>query len=310
MKIGVVIPVYNPPEIFKDVLNALFSQTIYIAQIVLIDSSPKDSIVNISKWCAHNQNIKLTYTKIKPEEFDHGRTRNLGVQMLEDCDTAIFITQDVVLESNCIENMIEFLVQNEIGAAYARQIPRYGCTEIERIEREFNYPANSKINNSYLQTIENVFFSNACSAVKLDVFWAVGGFPERVIFAEDMIFATSLLKAGYATGYCSEALARHSHPLNFKENLKRYFDMGVMHSLFKNELPLNTNSRRGLEFVKTGFAYLIKYKPSQLFRFFSSVLGKFLGYKLGLIHVLLPKKLIIKITNNKAYWTFHYEELC
>lgn len=300
MKIGVIIPIYNPPQLFEDVLNALFSQTIHISQIVMIDSSPRDGKVNLSKW--HAQNSKLTYRKIKPEEFDHGRTRNLGVQMLENCDIAIFITQDVVLESNCIEKMIKFLEQNEIGAVYARQIPREGCTEIERSEREFNYPSNSKINNSFPHSVENVFFSNACSAVKIDVFWVIGGFPERVIFAEDMIFATRLLKEGYATGYCSEALVKHSHPFNFKDNLKRYFDMGVMHSQFKNELPLASNTQRGLEFIIYGFKYLLKHKPTELLNFVLSVIGKLLGYRLGRSYLHIPKFLQLRLTNNRSYW--------
>ncbi|KLU64369.1 glycosyl transferase family 2 [Desulfosporosinus acididurans] len=302
MKIGVIIPIFNPPDIFEEVLDALLVQTVAISQVVLIDSSDMAYENQTFIRSKLDNKIKVIYEKIRPFEFDHGATRNLGAKLLGDSEIAVFLTQDAIIQDNCIEELVTFIERNNLSAAYARQIPRDGCSILERVEREFNYPEGSKINRLQPSTIEEVFFSNTCSAVRLKTFWKLGGFPEKIIFAEDMIFASRLLKAGYSTGYCSEAIVKHSHTIDFKENLKRYFDMGVMHRIFKDELPIRSSTKKGLCFVKKGIGFCLKNQPQDLMGFSINTLAKFIGYQLGKRYLLFPIALNIKLTKNRAYW--------
>lgn len=302
MRVGVVIPIFNPPDIFKEVLYALQIQTVEISQLVLIDSSDMVPEIRLLESYILNGDIEITYKKIKPTEFDHGATRNLGAKTLEDCDIAVFLTQDAVIQPNCIEELVTFIAKNNLDAAYARQISRDDCSRLERVEREFNYPERSKINRLPPSTIEEVFFSNTCSVVRLTTFWKVGGFPEKIIFAEDMVFAARLLKAGYSTGYCSEAIVKHSHAISIKENLKRYFDMGVMHNIFKDELPLGSNTKKGVDFVRKGIGFCLKNGPHDLISFSLNTSAKFIGYKLGKSNSLVPMAFKTRLTKNRAYW--------
>ena len=214
-KVGVVIPIYNPNIEFVIALKALASQTYSISRIVVIDSSPGmdngDNQKIVKEYCGCSDKL---YLRISPEEFDHGKTRNLGVSKLTDLDAVVFLTQDGLMSVDCVEKLVNFLNQNSLAGVYARQLPREKATELEVIERTLTYSSTSRINAGLPRKMDDVLLSNACSIIRIDDFMVVGGFPDKIITAEDIVIATKLLIAGYKTGYCADAILRHSHNLS------------------------------------------------------------------------------------------------
>ena len=306
-KVGAVIPIYNPSDEFVSVLRALERQTYPISQVIVIDSidsSPKIGVRGdhqkiVEDYCGH---LKCLYLRILPEEFDHGKTRNLGASKLTDEDAVLFLTQDGVMSQDCVEKLVIFLNRNTLAGVYARQIPREGATELEVIERRLTYPSNSRINSGVPRVIDDVLLSNACSIIRIDAFKAVGGFPNKIITAEDIVIANKLLIAGYNTGYCAEAILRHSHKLSFAGTVKRYFDTGVMHTEWESVIPFNTARGKGAQLVKDEVRHIIRNKPSELVSLVLSVVGKVIGYSLGRKSALLSIKLRRKLSQNKGFW--------
>lgn len=302
-QVGAVIPIYNPSEEFVSVLRALESQTYSIKQVVVIDSSPNIDARNHQKivedYCGH---LKCLYLRISPEEFDHGKTRNLGASKLTDEDAVLFLTQDGIMSNDCVEKLVDFLNRNTLAGAYARQLPREGATELEVIERRLTYPSTSRINAGLPRIIDDVLLSDACSIIRIDALKAVGGFPNKIITAEDIVIANKLIIAGYNTGYCAEATLRHSHNLSFTGTVKRYFDTGVMHTEWEDVIPFNTARGKGMRLVKDEIRHIIRNKPSELASLVLSVVGKVIGYSLGRKSALLSMKLRRKLSQNKGFW--------
>lgn len=302
-KVGAVIPIYNPSEEFGSVLRALESQTYPITQVVVIDSSPEiGSWITqriVEDYCGH---LKCSYFKILPEEFDHGKTRNLGAYKLTDEDAVLFLTQDGVMAKDCVEKLVRFLNMNSLSGVYARQLPREGATELEVIERILTYPSTSRINSGVPRVIDDVLLSDACSIIQIDALKAVGGFPNKIITAEDIVIANKLLISGYNTGYCAEATLKHSHKLSFTGIVRRYFDTGVMHTEWKELIPFTTAKGKGMKLVKDEVRHIIRNKPSELISLVLSVAGKVIGYSLGRKSSLLSMNLKRRLSQNKGFW--------
>lgn len=90
-KASVVIPTYNGGDMLRTVLEAVASQsTPWDLQCVIIDSGSKDETLDICKKFTYKINAFDIYT-IPNEEFQHGYTRNVGVD-LSQADYVAFIT--------------------------------------------------------------------------------------------------------------------------------------------------------------------------------------------------------------------------
>ena len=101
MRISVIIPTKDAENSLYKLLLSIKSQSLNPAEIIIVDSSSKDNTVEIA--CKLGANV----IKIKEEEFDHGRARNLGASNATG-DILVFMTQDVICES---EKTFEILIK-------------------------------------------------------------------------------------------------------------------------------------------------------------------------------------------------------
>ncbi len=131
----------------------------------------------------------------------------------------------------------------------------------------------------------------------------VGGFPRNVIFGEDMVTAARLLLAGYKIAYAAEACAYHSHAYTKRQEFKRYFDIGVLHSrerwLLDEFGPANGEGKR---FVRSELRYLLQQGmwqiPSALIR--TGI--KFLGYRLGRMEARFTPSVKRQLSMQPRFW--------
>jgi rhamnosyltransferase len=151
--------------------------------------------------------------------------------------------------------------------------------------------------------IKTAFMSNSFAAYRRDALEKVGGFPEHVIFAEDMYATAKMLLMGWRVVYAGNAKCRHSHNYTIVEEFERYFDMGVFHA---REPWIRQHfggaGGEGMRFVKSELHFLglrrLHVWPSAILR--NAV--KLLGYKLGQQDAKLPIGLKRKLGMYKRYW--------
>lgn len=302
IKIDVIIPTYRPGKEFEKLLERLGKQSLPARKVLVINTEKK---YWQTEW--EKKYTFLEVLHIKKEEFDHGGTRKQAAQ-LSDADVMVFMTQDAVPKNRrLLEELIMPLLENvRAGAAYARQVPKEGCSFVETYTRQFNYPEESSIKEKKdlpHYGIKTFFCSNVCAAYKKQIYEEVGGFTETAIFNEDMILAGKMIQAGYGIVYAAKAEVLHSHNYSCLQQLHRNFDIGVSQADHPEIFSLVASEKEGIRLVRQTLAYVLKKGKIWLVPSVICQSGcKFLGYQVGKRYKKLPLKVILWFTMNKEFW--------
>ena len=289
--ISIIIPTKNAGAGFDDCLSRIFTQkTNYKYEVIVIDSGSGDSTLNIiAKY-------PVRLITIKPEEFGHGKTRNLGARLATG-KYLVYLTQDALPAD---ENWLDFLLtdiasDDEVAGAYSRTIPRSNCDPFEARyiaqawgdKKEIKEIDDYKKYNNKAHKKKIVFFSNISSCIQKDI-WKRFHFSENLIMAEDQDWSKRVLEAGYKIAYEPKSVVYHSHTYTLKELFMRYRDAGTAH---KQVFGDNNN------------VYLLLIP---LFAITVSILDlRFMwrrGYKLSTIFIWAPKALIRHLVEAIGFW--------
>lgn len=300
-RVGLIVPTLNAGPDWLVWLAALARQTRRPDQLLLIDSSSSDETVQLA--FDHGFEIKI----IAKNQFNHGGTRQWGVEHLAGMDIIVFLTQDAILaEPDAIERLLAAFDNPEVATAYGRQLPHKNAGPIAAHARLFNYPAAGQLRSIEDRGsfgIKTVFTSNSFAAYRRSALMQVGGFPVHTIMNEDTYVVGKLLRAGWKIAYCADAQVLHSHDYSFAEEFKRYFDIGVFHAetaWLQREFGGATGE--GLKYIRSELFYLLKFAPSRIPSAWLRTGLKWLGYKLGVSHRHLPMALKNGFSLHKAYW--------
>ena len=298
--VAVVVPALNAANDWQRFAPALLA-CVQPDQVLILDSSSDDGTADLARA------MGFRVHSISRTEFNHGGTRQLATQLLPTVELLIFLTQDAVLaEPDAIRNLLEPFYDPNIAAAFGRQLPRPEAGPIEAHARLFNYPAQSSVRTIASREVlgfKAIFLSNSFAAYRREALLSVGGFPANVIFGEDTITAAKLLLAGWKIAYAADARAYHSHSYTWRQEFKRYFDIGVLHSREGWLLDeFGGASREGHRFIASELAHLWHgywwLIPSALIR---SAL-KFAGYRLGKIENKMSLRWKRRLSMHPGFW--------
>lgn len=300
--VDVLIPVYRPNESLRTLLRRLERQSVKPGRIILINTEEKFWNPKL----IHGINRVEVY-HITKAEFDHAATRRKAAE-LSDAEYMMFLTQDALPANNrLIERLLEVFKDKEVAGAYARQLPKKNCNPIECYSRAFNYPEKS-----FIRTKEDVeklgirayFFSDVCAVYRKADYISLGGFVERAIFNEDMLFAANALEHGKKIAYVAKAQVYHSHNYGNLQYLRRNFDLGVSQAEHPEIFAAVSSEKEGIKLVKRTASYLIGCgKGYEIPKLISNSAFKWVGYRLGKNYQRLPKGVVRRLTSNLGYWS-------
>ena len=227
--VTVVIPVKNGLPYFQDVCSALAAQQIDIPfEVLCIDSGSTDGSQALAR--KHGFHVH----EILPAEFGHGRTRNLGVE-LSGTEFVAFLTHDAIPDDPLwLDRLIRPMRDDpRVAGVFSRHIAHQdadpfvaweldahfkGLAEfpIVEITDRAMYDADESLRQVYH------FYSDNASAMRRSV-WEDIPYPD-VQFAEDQIWAKTIVEAGYRKAFAASSVVRHSHTFGPWETLQRSFD--------------------------------------------------------------------------------------
>lgn len=304
--IDVIIPSYKPTEYILSLLLMLKKQTVLPRKVIIVNTEEKywNKFFGDFDVLAKYPFVELHH--ISKDEFDHGKTRNLGVSY-SDAEFFLLMTDDAVPDNEyMIENMLEAFDDAKVGMCYARQTSHPGTHAIEKFTRVYNYPERSQIKGKAdVETlgIKAFFASDVCCMYRRSVFDEMGGFINRTIFNEDMIFARGMIEAGYLIAYESDAVVRHSHNYSGIQYLRRNFDLGVSQADHPEVFADVKSEGEGIRLVKETAAWLCrKFMPWMVIKLVWQSGCKYIGYFLGKRYKSLPRKLVLKLTMTPRYF--------
>lgn len=300
--IRVIIPVYNPDKKFVLLLNSLSKQSTQSLPILIIDSGINSTYKNKIP-----DSLDVYIKKINVKDFNHGGTRQMGIEMYPDTDIFIFLTQDAILKDEfTIERLIRAFDDKQIGCAYGRQLPHKEANFFSVIARIANYPPKSNVRSLNERThygMKTAFISNSFAAYRKQAIQEVGGFPTHTILCEDMFVAARMLLNGWKVAYVSDACVYHSHNYTIWQEFKRYFDIGVFHAREKwIRDSFGQAEGSGIAFVKMEIKAILKKNPLLLFEMVARDGMKFLGYRLGIHESILGNNIKKHISMTSRYW--------
>lgn len=311
MEVTVLIPTWKPDERLDELLRRLSRQTLLPSRVLLLNTVDEDQDGGLTDLVDEYRDCfpVLSVFHIEKRQFDHGGTRHLGMTFA-DTELVLCMTQDAVpKDRHLVSALARYFEDPLVGAAYARQLAVRGSSPLERYTRSFNYPDTSRVKSKEdLESlgIKTFFCSDVCAMWRRDIYLEMGGFERRTIFNEDMILAGKMIQAGYRIAYAADAMVWHSHSYSCVKQLKRNFDLGVSQADHPEVFSMASSTGEGIRLVKQTASWLIRSAHAALLPKLILDSGcKYLGYFLGKRYRKLPRKLILKLTDNRMYWEGH-----
>ena len=139
-RVNVIIPTYKPDEKFLKLISRLEKQTVKPERIIVMNTEQKffERLIYGTHFLEEHRTVETHH--ISKREFDHGKTRHLGMKKA-DGDFVLFMTQDAVpADDKLIEQLLLAFEEEKVAVAYARQLPDKNSGVIESYTRTFNYP--------------------------------------------------------------------------------------------------------------------------------------------------------------------------
>ena len=178
--IDAVIPAYRPGAEFRELLKRLMAQSRPLRRIIIMNTRTEVDMRTMAEDIPGAEIHELDKS-----EFDHGGTRDAGAR-LSDADYLLFLTQDALpADEYLVERLAAAFTEPQIKAAYARQLARPDCRELERYTRIFNYPEESRVKTAAdLDTlgIKTFFCSNVCAMYERETYVNQGGYINIVSY--------------------------------------------------------------------------------------------------------------------------------
>ncbi|MDO4487563.1 MAG: glycosyltransferase family 2 protein [Eubacteriales bacterium] len=293
----IIIPVYNPGEKFREVIEMLKKQTILPNRVIIMETVENESKVDIN-WDIVEKHL------VNVKDFDHAGTRRRAVTYSK-ADYFLMMTQDAIPgDEHLAEELLNKFNENT-AMCYARQTSD-GKDKIEELTRSFNYPDKTitkTIDDLPVLGIKTYFASDVCCMYRREIYDRVGGFVERAVFNEDMLMSASCMKAGYSVVYSAEAVVIHSHKLKLMDQLHRNFDNGASQAEHPEVFAGIKSEGEGMKLVKTLIVGLMNMGYEHLIPvvIFSSAF-KLIGFKLGQNYKRLPRGIVRRLALNKRYF--------
>jgi rhamnosyltransferase len=231
VQVSVAILTKNPGLIFREVLSSVLNQELdYPYEILVIDSGSSDGTLEFLK---SQSGVRLV--EVPSSEFGHGKTRNLAMSLAQGRYVAMLTHDAKPTDIKWLSNLIEPLVSDaSVAGVFGRHLAYPSARPWTRrdLEGHFNHflqwplvmgiedKERYATDQGYRQVLH--FFSDNNACLRKSV-WEEIPYPD-VDFAEDQLWAKSIIEAGYKRAYANNAVVFHSHDYSVRDTFRRSFD--------------------------------------------------------------------------------------
>jgi rhamnosyltransferase len=291
----------NAGQQLAGILEAIKRQTLQPVEVLVLDSESDDN----TRTVAQREGARVLI--IPRRDFDHGATRNVGLDAVRG-DIAVYTVQDAIpFDENWLANLCRpIMIDANVGVVTGRQVPRTDATALEKVTRLFTYPEEGYRRDASDLTrmgLRAAFCTDTNAAYRAVALRDVGKFPAPCIVNEDQAAAIRLLRAGYSLVYEPRAAIVHSHDYGFWQQFQRYFDMGVFFS-GKEVAAVGKSTTSALWYLQRHLREVLRRGgPGLVGSWFVDSLARIMGVGLGRNYRALPPSLRSFFSRQKSYWS-------
>lgn len=223
--VSVIIPVKNGIRTIKKCIDGILSQTIDVEEIVVVDSGSTDGTIEILE-----QYDEVKLIEIPAKDFNHGDTRNLGVQHASGEYVVLTVQDAWPANEYWLENMLKGFQEDNVVAVCGQQVVPHEpdknpvqwfrpYTTPEIVVYSIKKEVYEAMSPGEKQAI--CCWDDVTAMYKRD---ALLSLPFRKTpFAEDAWWANDALLAGYTIAYNYNARVYHYHHEDMETAFKRYY---------------------------------------------------------------------------------------
>jgi rhamnosyltransferase len=302
--ISIVIPVKDGGADLERCLDAISRQRIeQDVEVVVVDSGSRDGSTDL----AMSRGARVH--AIRPSEFQHGRTRNLGAELARG-ETLVFTSQDAYAASDSwLATLTAPLERDDtVAGVYGRQLPHEDARPPERYFLDFLYGPDARVQR--LSAVDDLsyevtLFSNVNAAMPRRV-WEAFPFADDIVMSEDQEWSRRILLAGLTLVYEPGAAVYHSHSYMIRDAFRRFFDSGV--SAERSYVTEGSRSKTalwkaGVQYAQGELAWLWSTGQRRWIPYAAVYeIAKFAGLQLGRRHRALPRALKVRLSAYPGYW--------
>jgi GT2 family glycosyltransferase/glycosyltransferase involved in cell wall biosynthesis len=215
-RVTAVVPVKDGERYLAELLAALRREG--VDELIMIDSGSRDRSLEIARAAG------VAPLEIPPEEFGHGRTRNLGAERASG-ELIWFLTQDATPVPGALDAFrAAFVLDERVGVAYGPHLPRPDSSPmIARELTDFFAGFSAPDGGPAVQRVGGPTFLSNVNACYRRACWEEVRFRD-LPYSEDQAFGRDVLNAGWLKVYAPDAAVLHAHDYGPLEFMRRYFD--------------------------------------------------------------------------------------
>jgi len=213
--VSIIIPTFNEEDYITKCLEAVFNQeTSYGIEVLVIDSGSTDNTL-----FRINDFPQVKVVRIKPEEFGHGKTRNLGARISQG-NFIVFLNADAIPANNQWLNFLmdEIEKDDSIAGVYSCHLPRQETYLYVVRDLKKSFP-DKKIIKSRASKLDFMIFSTVSSMIPRHI-WQKFPFEDDLVIAEDQNWARTVLDQDLKISYIPDSQVYHSHNYSLKDLFK------------------------------------------------------------------------------------------
>ncbi len=297
--VSIILLAKNGEKHLRSLLDGLYRQrSVDRAEVIMIDSGSTDRTLDIAAA------YPLRVTRIPPQEFGHGKTRNLGARMARG-RFLVYLPQDATpVGAEWLERLLEPFEDPGVAGVYCRQVPRPDASAMEKFFLSHTYPAHSEVKRIGKEdgtSLVRCFFSTVGGAIRASV-WQAHPFDESVIMSEDQAWARDVMLSGHAIAYQPAAALLHSHDYSIAGVFRRNFDSGFSIRQIHSGRTGISAGRGAARLAQEALFVLSAGRPADIVRFPLYESARHVGFWLGLHADMLPRRLRRACSHLGYFW--------
>jgi glycosyltransferase involved in cell wall biosynthesis len=212
MKISVIVPVRNEEKSIAALLDALAKQTLPPTEIAITDGGSTDNTTAIiQRYADQGAPVRL----IRTTHALPGRGRNLAASH-STSEWLAFTDAGIEPQPNWLESLAAKGIDGTVDVVYGSYEPKTNTFFKECAAIAYITPP-SEIDGKLMR---QRFI--ASTLMRRSVWEAVGGFPEHLRSAEDLLFMNQIESSGFRIAYAPEAIVRWDLQSNFYRTFRRF----------------------------------------------------------------------------------------
>lgn len=212
--VSVVLPVRNGAPEVRACIEGILEQTVKPCEIIVIDSGSTDASVDIVR-----EYPIVSLVQIRPEEFDHGETRNLGVRLATGPYILMTVQDARPASATWIADLLSGMTDDDVAGSCGSQVvpherdknpvewyrpqsqPRMQRFQFKKADDFLALPATERRRICAWDNVTALYRKEALLEVPF----------RRTRFGEDMLWARDAIAAGWALVYNPAARVFHYH---------------------------------------------------------------------------------------------------